>query len=60
MKNDNDKKIKEYKKQQAKKWLIIGLYLGIIILELLALFKVIDMLWGCALFIIVLLLKKNL
>ncbi len=54
-KNNNDKKILNY---QIKKWSIILLYIVIIILEMLALCGVIDMLWGCVLFIIVLLLKK--
>ncbi len=56
--NDNDKKIKEYKKQQAKKWILILLCLGVIVLEILALCGVIDMLWGCGLFIIIALFKK--
>lgn len=58
MKKDNDRKIKDYKKQQFKKWLIITLLLGVIVLEVLALFNVVNMLWGCGLFIIIYLLKK--
>ena len=58
MKNDNDKKIRNYKKQQVKKWLIIALYLIVVVLEILALCNVIDMLWGCAAFAIIYLLKK--
>lgn len=58
MKNDNDKKIKDYKRQQVKKWLVVILSVGVIILETLALFNVIHMLWGCGLFIIIYLLKK--
>ena len=57
-KTDNDKKIREYKKQRVKKWLLILLPVSVIVLEVLALFNVIDMLWGCAVFIILLLLKK--
>lgn len=56
--NENDKKIREYKKQRVKKWLLILLPVSVIVLEVLALFNVIDMLWGCAVFIILLLLKK--
>ena len=56
--NENDKKIHEYKKQRVKKWLLILLPVSVIVLEVLALFNVIDMLWGCAVFIILLLLKK--
>ena len=58
MKNVNDKKIKEYKKQQVKKWLIVILSIGVIILEILALCNIIHMLWGCGLFIIIYLLTK--
>ena len=58
MKNENDKKIKEYRKQKIKKWLIIIVYLLVIVLEILALFNVINMLWGCFLFIFVYLFKK--
>ncbi len=55
---NNDKKIKEYKKKQLEKWGIVSLYLLVIVLELLALFGIIDMLWGCALFVIIYLFKK--
>jgi len=58
MKNVNDKKIKEYRKKQLVKWLIIILYIGVIVLEVLALCNKIHMLWGCGLFIIIYLLKK--
>ena len=58
MRNDNDKKIKEYQKQKLKKWAIIILYIMVIVLEVLALFNVIDMLWGCFLFLAVYLFKK--
>ncbi len=57
-KTDNDKKIREYQKNKFKKWLLIILCLGVIVLEVLALFNVIHMLWGCALFIIIYLLKN--
>lgn len=56
--NENDQKIYEYKKNKVKKWLIIILSIGVIVLEVLALFKVISLLWGCALFVIIYLLKK--
>ncbi len=58
MRNSNDQKIYEYKKQKFKKWLLIALCVCVIILEVLALFNVINMLWGCAVFIIIYLLKK--
>ena len=58
MKNENDKKISEYRKQKFKKWSVIVLYLLVIVLEVLALFNVIDMLWGCGIFIIAYLFKK--
>ena len=46
-KNDNDQKIRKYK---IKKWLVIILSIGVLILEILALCNVINMLWGCGLF----------
>lgn len=58
MNNENDIKIKEYKKKQIEKWVIISMLLGVIVLETLALFNVINMLWGCALFIFVYIFKK--
>ena len=58
MKNENDQKIQNYKKQQMKKWLIIFLCFDVVVLEILALLNLIDMLWGCVLFAIVFLLKK--
>ena len=58
MENDNDKIISEYRKQNFKKWSVIALYLLVIVLEVLALFGIIDMLWGCGVFIIAYLLKK--
>jgi hypothetical protein len=56
--NDNDRKIKEYKKQKRSKWLLIILCSGVIVLETLALFNVISVFWGLALFVIIYLLKK--
>lgn len=58
MNNSNDDKIKNFQRQKIKKWIIIILSLGVIVLEVLALFKVINMLWGCALFLIIYILKK--
>ncbi len=58
MDKSNDKKIEEYKKNKIKKWAIIVLYVAVIVLEILALCNVIDMLWGCFLFILVYLFKK--
>ncbi len=57
-KNDNDKKIVEYKKRKAIKWIVIILSLAVIVLEVLALCNVISMLWGCGVFIIIYFLKK--
>ena len=59
MNNENDIKIKKYQKKQILKWIIIALYLIVIVLEVLALCGIIDMLWGCALFIIVYIIKKS-
>ena len=58
MNKTNDQKIKDYKKKQAEKWIIVGLYIGVIALEVLALLNIIDMLWGLVLFIIIYLFKK--
>ncbi len=58
MNNSNDEKIKKYKMQQVKKWLIIILSLVVIILEVLALFKVCSMLWGLIIFVLIYILKK--
>ena len=58
MTNVNDKKIAAYRGKKIKKWIFISLYVIVIILELLAIFKVIDMIWGCILFIITYLFEK--
>ena len=55
---NNDQKIKAYKKNKIEKWIIVALYIGVIITEILALFNIIDMFWGVILFIIIYLLKK--
>ena len=58
MSNENNVKIKNYQKKQIEKWVIISIYLTIIVLEILALCGIIDMLWGCALFVLVYIIKK--
>ena len=55
---NNDQKIKEYKKNQLEKWIIVILLVSVIVLETLALFGIINMLWGCGLFIIIYIIKK--
>ena len=57
-KNINDKKYNEYQKNKIKKYFYIILSALIIILEILALFNVISMVWGLILFILLYLLKK--
>ncbi len=57
-KNINDEKYEEYKKKQFSKYAIIILSLIVIVLETLALFQVIDMIWGIVFFAIIYLLKK--
>ena len=47
---NNDKKIKEYKKKQFDKWLILALNLCVIVLEILALMNIISMWWGIGVF----------
>ncbi len=58
MTNSNDKKIKDYKKKQMQKWILILALISVIVLEVLALFNVISMIWGCVLFIIIYLFEK--
>ncbi len=55
--NNNDEKVKKYNKRRIAKWLIVILSVIVIILEILALFNKINMLWGCGVFVIVTLLK---
>ena len=57
-KNINDVKYKEYKKKKLINAIIILISITIIILEVLALFQVINMVWGLILFVILYLLKK--
>ena len=55
---DNEEKIREYRKKQIKKWIIVFFYIIVIILEIMALCNIISMLWGCALFAIIYLFEK--
>ena len=58
MNNNNDKKIFEYKKKRLFNILLVISSLIVIVLEILALFNVIDMLWGLGLFVLMYILKK--
>ena len=58
MDNINDKKIREYKKKKIQKWVLITSLIVVIILEILALFNIINMIWGLIIFIIVYLFEK--
>ena len=58
-KNINDVKYKEYRKQKILQYLILILSIIVIILEVLALFKKISMLWGIGIFAIMYILKKK-
>lgn len=58
MKNDNDKKIFEYKKKKFEKYFLVILSFLVIILEILALFNIINMMWGLGLFVLMYILKK--
>ena len=58
MTNTNDKKIRDYKKKKITKWILIFMCAAVIILETLALFNVISMVWGAIIFIIILLFEK--
>ena len=54
----NDEKYNKYKLEKGKKILIITLSLVVIVLEFLALFRIINMVWGLILFIMIYFLKK--
>ena len=58
--NNNDIKIKEYKRKKLFLYLYIIFSIMIIVLEILALFKIISMIWGLLVFIILFFLKKYL
>ena len=58
MTNTNDKRIRDYKKKKIEKWILIAALFSVIILEILALFNVISVVWGCIIFIIVYLFEK--
>ena len=58
MSNINDKKIRDYKKKKLEKWILIIALALVIVLEILALFNVISVLWGCVVFIIIYLFEK--
>ena len=55
--NNNDKKLKEYKKKQILKYLMIICSLSVIVLESFALFNVISYLWGVIPFVLNLIIK---
>ena len=58
MNKTNDDKIRDYRVKKIIKWVIILLSISVIVLEVLALFKVISMFWGFIPFIMVYILKK--
>lgn len=55
---NNVLKYKEYKKKKIFNYLMIILGIVIIVLEILALFKVIHYIWGLLVFIILVIVKK--
>lgn len=55
---NNDQKYQNYQKKKLLKYLVIILSLMVIVLEILALFNVISMLWGLICFIVLIFLKK--
>lgn len=57
MNNENDKKIKEYKQKQFKKWILLSLYICVIVLEVLALMNIVSMWWGIGVFILIYLIR---
>ena len=58
--NSNDLKIRKYYKKRLFKYLYIFFSIMIIVLEILALFNVVNMFWGLLIFIILIFLKKYL
>ena len=54
----NQQKYLDYKKKKLEKWLYIIMSLTVIVLEMLALFDVINMFWGMGVFVILYLFKK--
>ena len=57
MNNENDKKIKDYKQKQFKKWILLTLYICVIVLEVLALMNIVSMWWGIGVFILIYLIR---
>lgn len=57
---NNEKRFFEYRKKKVLKVLFLILSVLVIVLEILALFKVINLLWGLILFLILCFLKKYL
>ena len=55
--NESDKKLKEYRKKQILKYLMIVCSLSVIVLESFALFNVISYLWGIIPFVLNLIIK---
>lgn len=55
--NESDKKLKEYRKKQILKYLMIVCSLSVIVLESFALFNVISYLWGVIPFVLNLIIK---
>ena len=55
--NNNDKKLKEYRKKQILKYLMIVCSLSVIVLESFALFNMISYLWGVIPFVLNLIIK---
>lgn len=55
---NNDQKYHEYQKRNFLKVLLIICSIGVIVLEVLALFNKISLLWGLGLFIIMQILNK--
>ena len=58
MTKTNDDKIKDYKKKKLEKWILVISCILVIILEILALFNIISMIWGLIIFIIIYLFEK--
>lgn len=57
-KDFNNQKYKDYRKKKILKYLYLLLALGVVVVEILALFNIIHMIWGIVAFISLYIIKK--
>ena len=56
----NEKKYSEFRKRKIFRYLYIILEISVVIIEILALFGIINLIWGIVFFVILYLMKKKL